>query len=297
MGPTRSRRFRVQYNRADASAWEYTVNKKAAPRRTESRANIIQTVQTPLGFFTLVVLAVEALLGTTAGLTGGPQRSIIIAAMILLIFTLVVIVALLAYHRPEALHGIREEISRKQRHDETPIPEVLIVQRPKIFCAASTDFEKLGFDRDLAVIDESFRRRPNPTRGLTSALLRKALTENEYQIIHLTTQVDPQNGALVFSAHDQMAAEGFAKLIEVSKASLVVLAACDSVVLAAKVSRVTNMIAATSSVMVDDFVHWEDCFYRLLSRGQPLSRSFDIARATTVAPMVLLMKQDISFAA
>jgi hypothetical protein len=273
------------------------VNKKPAPRQRESRAAIIQTVQTPLGFFTLVVLVVEAILGATAGLIQGTERNIVIAAKLLLIFTLVLIVSLLAYHRPEALRGLRQAPTRLQAEAATSVPEVLLVPKPKIFCAASAEFEKLGFEKDLAVIDDSFRRCMHSARGLTSISLRKALTENEYQIIHLLTLADPQNGSLVFSTNDQTGAEGFAKLIELSKANLVVLASCDSVALAAKISRVTNMIAATASVAVVDFEHWEDCFYTLLSRGQSLSRSFDIARATTIAPMVLLMKQDVSFSA
>jgi hypothetical protein len=39
-------------------------------------------------------------------------------------------------------------------------------------------------------------------------------------------------------------------------------------------------------------VEWERMFYKLLSRGQPLSRAYELARATTNAEMVLLMKKD-----
>ena len=71
------------------------------------RSSIIQTVQTPLGFFTLVVLVVEVILGITANLSQGADRTYLIVAMIALIFLLVFLVAIFAYFRPEALHGVR----------------------------------------------------------------------------------------------------------------------------------------------------------------------------------------------
>jgi hypothetical protein len=77
---------------------------------------------------------------------------------------------------------------------------------------------------------------------------------------------------------------------------LVILATCDSITLAAKVSRTSNIIAATSVMEVKDFVDWEKVFYRMLAQGHSLSRAYEIARATTNAPMVLLMKQDFTLA-
>ena len=72
------------------------------------RISIIKAVQTPLGFFVLVVLVVEAiLLGIVAGLSEGIDRTITIVGMLLLIGGLVGIVAFLAYNRPEALFGER----------------------------------------------------------------------------------------------------------------------------------------------------------------------------------------------
>lgn len=72
-----------------------------------SRVDIIGAVQTPLGFFVLVVLVVEAILGTVAALSASGERTIAIAGMLVLIAGLVAIVAFLAYARPEALSGKR----------------------------------------------------------------------------------------------------------------------------------------------------------------------------------------------
>lgn len=79
---------------------------KSSSDRSE-RVSIIETVKTPLGFFTLAVLLVEAVLGITANLSEGTDRTYLIVSMIALIFLLVAIVAALAYFRPEALMGRR----------------------------------------------------------------------------------------------------------------------------------------------------------------------------------------------
>ena len=72
-----------------------------------NRVSIIETVQTPLGFFTLTVLVVEVILGIAANFSQGSDRTYLIISMIALIFLLVAIVAGFAYFRPEALRGKR----------------------------------------------------------------------------------------------------------------------------------------------------------------------------------------------
>ncbi len=75
------------------------------------RIGLIQTVKTPLGFFTLAVLVVEAILGTIANFSQGLDRTYLIVGMLILIFLLVIVVALLAFIRPEALSGQRPSVS------------------------------------------------------------------------------------------------------------------------------------------------------------------------------------------
>jgi hypothetical protein len=80
---------------------------------SKPRASIIQAVNTPLGFFVLVVLIVEVVLGITAGLSEGTDRTFLVRSMVILIFVLVGIVVLLAILRPEALHGQRPLLKSK----------------------------------------------------------------------------------------------------------------------------------------------------------------------------------------
>ncbi len=72
---------------------------RGIPARHEprDRVSVLQTVQTPLGFFSLVVLVVEVVFGVVASLEAGPDRTYLVIGMIVLMFLLVVIVALLVY--------------------------------------------------------------------------------------------------------------------------------------------------------------------------------------------------------
>ena len=90
-------------------------------KKSPTRIDIIQTVKTPLGFFTLVVLIVEGILGViTANLSQGADRTYLILGMLLLIFLLVVIVAIFALFRPEALSGKRPSSEAKAIIREIP---------------------------------------------------------------------------------------------------------------------------------------------------------------------------------
>ena len=68
-----------------------------------NRISILKAVKTPLGFFVLVVLAVEAALGALARRTAGSDLLQILGGMLVVILSLIAVVAFLAYTRPEAL--------------------------------------------------------------------------------------------------------------------------------------------------------------------------------------------------
>lgn len=70
-----------------------------------TRVGIINSIKTPLGFFSLVVLVVEAILGTTTAVINGMDRTILILGMIAIIFLLVISVTILALYGPKALLG------------------------------------------------------------------------------------------------------------------------------------------------------------------------------------------------
>jgi hypothetical protein len=117
------------------------------------RVGVIRTVETPLGFFVLVVLVIEAIFGIASSFCPDPQRSWLIAAMIILIFCLIAIVAFLAYFRPEALRGQRGPDSPLQSNEETQRLEVTRISSVAVEPAVSSKdketatFMKRGYPR------------------------------------------------------------------------------------------------------------------------------------------------------
>jgi hypothetical protein len=86
------------------------MNHTTATRGTRGRVAIIRAVgERPLGFFVLVVLAVEVLVGTIAGFQECPGRIYLLVGMIVLMFFVVGIVGFLLYSgRVRDLLGIAE---------------------------------------------------------------------------------------------------------------------------------------------------------------------------------------------
>ena len=70
-------------------------------------ATIIESVQTPLGFFVLVVLVSNVLLGILASQAEPSQRTWLIYAIVIILSILILVVVGLAILRPEALRGLR----------------------------------------------------------------------------------------------------------------------------------------------------------------------------------------------
>jgi hypothetical protein len=97
-----------------------------------TREGIIRAVQTPLGLFALVVLAVEAILGGLAALSDESNRTIIIVGMFVFFGSLIVIVSVLAYFRPEAVGGTRlpPENDLNARRSLAPVAPVSNLPKP-----------------------------------------------------------------------------------------------------------------------------------------------------------------------
>lgn len=71
------------------------------------REGLVRTVQTPLGYFVLVILVAEAILGALAGVSTGPDRTLAIWGVLGACAVLTAVVTTLAVTRPEALFGKR----------------------------------------------------------------------------------------------------------------------------------------------------------------------------------------------
>jgi len=96
--------------------------------KKENRSKIITIVETPLGFFVLIVLVIESFFGIIVFKSSeGIERAYILFAMFILIFLLAGVVAFLAYYRTEALIGVN---SPKTKRSSNIIPNNTQVTLP-----------------------------------------------------------------------------------------------------------------------------------------------------------------------
>lgn len=79
-----------------------------------SYIGVINTVKTPLGFFVLVVLIVEAFLGIIVQFGGLADPTSLIWGMLGIVTLLILVVAFLAYKRPEVLMGVTDQKNEEQ---------------------------------------------------------------------------------------------------------------------------------------------------------------------------------------
>lgn len=77
--------------------------KKSSTSNNSGRAATISSVKTYLGFFVLIVLVVEAVLGTLALKTEGQIQLVALYGMLTVIGTLIAVVSFFAYRKPGAL--------------------------------------------------------------------------------------------------------------------------------------------------------------------------------------------------
>jgi Predicted nucleotide-binding protein containing TIR -like domain len=198
-------------------------------------------------------------------------------------------------------HGIRQ--------DRLVQPSVETYSKPSILCACSRGFHQLDFDDDVALIRtkmEKIGAEMTEVHDATLPKLEKCLNK-KFDVVHFAAYVDPRSGAVHLGDADEhgvvpaggkadvLPAEGFFKFIELTEAKLVILATCDSLVLAAKLARLTNMIAATNRINTECMLSWVESIYECLSKGVSLSNAFETASAFHRAPMLLLLKKDLAF--
>lgn len=196
------------------------------------------------------------------------------------------------------------------RQERLGSPAVEIVNSPRILCACSPQYLSSSFQKDVEIIRKETHALSTQILEMHDASsheLKNVLMEERFDIIHISAFVDPRTGEIYFgdvdadgqsrsgATPDSLPATSFAKLVELASAKLVVLATCDSLVLAGKLARVTNMIASTGWVTVEDMLDWELSFYKCLSKGVSLSSSYETAASLSKAPMLLLMKKDLAF--
>jgi hypothetical protein len=196
------------------------------------------------------------------------------------------------------------------RQERLELPQIESIKNPKVLCASSPWYFKRSFQKDVELIrteTKNLSARISESNNVNSQDLTKILIENTFDIIHIAAHVHPKTADVCFGdltsegghvddeSADPISAVAFSRLIELAKVKLVVLASCDSLILAAKLAKITNMIAATDSISIRDILQWELGLYKCLSKGISLSNSFETASSLSKAPMLLLLKKDVAF--
>jgi hypothetical protein len=279
------------------------------PPDKDSRATLINTVQTPLGFFVLLVLIVEAILGIVAAFSTGNDKTYLIIGMLVLIFLLVFIVAGMAIFRPMSLYGMSAKSKDEKNSDSSStlqdiVTGTRIVERPEILWAASSfgvsTYTSLPVEQEIRSIQESFpKSKISVEENVTADRFRELLTQNKFDIVQLTANVR-KHGDVDFwqpSGKQTIPGEGIVQLLEVSETKLLILASCNSVPLAAKLAGRVNMIAATGNLADVAFRDWQATFFRLLSKGTLLSQAYGISKDSVQfeLPLAMIVKQDVVF--
>jgi len=192
--------------------------------------------------------------------------------------------------------GIRPDRLSQPIIDRVPIKSVLCISAPR--------YEDLGVEQDIQILEKTFPGRVDVRRSAGSAELQERLITTKPDIVHMLVDIDPNNGELIFAhgltrgigatreERDVLKVDGFAKLVELSKPILIVLACCNALYTASKIVRTTNVIAASGDIAVDIIVNWQKAFYGSLAAGQSVFNSFELANAVSNAPVVLHLKKD-----
>jgi hypothetical protein len=181
--------------------------------------------------------------------------------------------------------------------------EIETIRNPHVLCVSSQQFRDLGFGNQLQTVLDAFPAELRHEIVLDSATLKRVLVSGNVDIIHIAAYVCPRSGDLYFSSIDL--ARGFSSvepadrlrpdelvaLLKSAKTRLVVLGASASLILAAQMLPVTNVIATRDMVSANALASWIETFYKLLMQGKALAEAFDLATSLSHAPMQLYGQQ------
>jgi hypothetical protein len=198
----------------------------------------------------------------------------------------------------EPCDRLRSEIEKLGRRTDRAIEEVYTA---RILCAASSQYSEPKFAKDIEQIQRNFP--PGSIRSAHGVNAEELLSfsDRNWDIIHLAMYVDSMRGDLIIpdssdrlrtSERDRIPVEGVENMIHMSRPRLVVIVTCDSLVLAARIARLTNTIAGHKPISRPGFVN-VCARLKASERGQPRARK----RRRPPTSRERLSHQNISWAA
>lgn len=162
----------------------------------KSRVSIIQSVQTPLGFFTLVVLITEAILGILASKASGQDFTILVISMCVFMFLLVSVVAYISFTKPELL---TTKANQKDEIFLSPLPPDAPIQIREQFSKLKNENEELR--TEIARLSSLEAR-------VWTALNQSNSVTPEHILSFLDAEKDPKLKEEIFSIMGNLLKEG-----------------------------------------------------------------------------------------
>jgi hypothetical protein len=190
---------------------------------------------------------------------------------------------------------IRGHIERLGPKSERAIE---VLDHVRVLCASSSEYPEERFEEDIKEIYRNFPPGSvEEVRRVTADALATCLRKgNEWDIVHLAVDVDSETEDLMLPNPDPKKANPrrdrfprafLLERIQESNARLVVIPACESLLLAARLARVTNAIAAIHKLELRGVINWSKEFYWYLAQCCSLNESFN--RAQPLDPCLLLL--------
>jgi hypothetical protein len=202
----------------------------------------------------------------------------------------------------EELAALEEKNTGDVSADPNAKPKPELIHNPHVLCVTSHQFQELGFANQLQIVLDAFPKNIKHEIVLNSKDLSKILLAERVDIIHIAAFVCPRRGDLYFSSVelplgksntkdvDILRPEALVALLTKARTRLVVLGGSESLILAAEVLPVTNVIAARDMVSAKAMAKWVETFYKLLAQ-EPLSAASEDASRISQAPMKLYAQQ------
>lgn len=178
------------------------------------------------------------------------------------------------------------------------------IKDPRVLCVTSKQFLALGFENQIDLVLNAFPQRLQHDRLMSSLEVRDLLMMHQVDVVHIAAYVCPRTGDLYFSdvdvpsgksatpERDIMTADELTALLKMSRTRLVVVGSCESLVLAATLLPVANVVATRDMVSPKMMAKWVATFYNALVH-KPLSVAFDLAVRASGAPMRLYARTDM----
>ena len=191
---------------------------------------------------------------------------------------------------------LEAEIGARGRRSDRAVDELDSV---KMLCVASSEYNEPRFAADIKQIRENLPLDAIEVAHGVDVDEMLSMFDRPWDIVHLAMYVDSATGDLFVhpavpgsEKRKVIPLDGVDTLIRMAQPRLVVVVTCDSLVLATRLARHTNVIAGHTKIAAESSIRWSAVFYPALGKGCSLSEAFNRAQALADPGLVLIAKSD-----